>query len=602
MATHERPTTGVTNLIDRMSEGFLAVNQNWQIELCNERARAVLNRSNVSVTGRNLWELLPELVDTPLYERCQRAMAERIPETFETTVAPIDATLSVRCFPTDAGLSVYIRNVSLSRHRETELTRYVTVIEAVSDGLVVFDDAGSVTMVNEALETLLDVSRGVLIGKSASTLHERTLLDDEDVGSLVDALEAIHSGATERQLEFYVSDPVDRSALELRLVPLPTGSTGTVAGVFRDITARHERERVITTLHDATRQLFRAADTNEICATAVHTSADVLDLTISGIWLLDEERNRLEPIAATRGARENFGGLPQFTDTEGLVWDVFRAGSPELFHDVSGLADRCEFDEPIKSELIVPIGDRGVLMAGDPAPETFDDHDLELAELLAAHTEVALERGEKERRSRTQTAALKRRNERLETIGDLVTGQVTETLSALEATIDNNDDTDEQFAEIHDRLEDIGHIAGTSNEPTAREVCSLSGTVTEARTLLESANITVARNATLRADREQFVRLLAGLSRMIADTTPATVHLDVESATGCQHVDQLLVGTDEDSSPAVVAAENGREDVEQTIVTRIARSHGWTVEYDPIDPQTVARITDMTTLSTEQND
>jgi PAS domain S-box-containing protein len=602
MATHDQSTKGVTKLIDRMSDGLVAVDEEWQIEICNERARTILERSGTSVTGRDLWEVLPELVDTPLYERCQRAMDERIPEVFETTVAPIDATLSVRCFPTDGGLSIYLRNVSLSRHRETELTRYVTVVEAVSDGLVVFDDTKTVTMVNEALERLLGVSRGVIVGESAVTLDEVTRLDETDVESLVGAVEAIHAGVTERQLEFVLSDVVDRSALELRLVPLPTGSSGTVAGVFRDITARHERERVITTLHDATRQLFRTADTQEICATAVHTSADVLDLQTSGIWLLDEEHNRLEPIAATEGARENFGGLPQFTDTEGLVWDVFRAGEPELFHDVSGLADHCEFDVPIRSELIVPIGDRGVLMAGDPAPNTFDDHDLDLAELLAAHTEVALERGEKERRSQSQTAALKRRNQRLETIGDLVSGPISDILSTLEATIDDDAAAEDPLDDIHDLLEDIGHIAGTSGEPTAKEVCPLSDTVAEAATHLDcQPTLATECRVTLRADREQFVRLLVALCRIVAGDTGSTVRIDTRSGGDSPHVDQLVLKTEEDDSRDSTTAEVA-SDVEAAVATRIANSHGWTTTQDSAHDAHIARIMEITTLSTAPSD
>lgn len=602
MATHEPPRTGVTELIDRMSEGFLAVDDSWQIELCNDRARRILQRSGSSITGRRLWNTLPELVGTPFEERCRRAMTEGFPEIFETTVTAFDLTLSVRCFPAEEGLSIYIQDISLSRHRETELTRYVTVVEAVSDGLVVFDDVGTVTMVNEALESLLDASRGVIVGESVSGLDAITQLDPEDVAALDAAVTAIHDGATDRQLEFHLADDPDRVALEARFVPLPTGSSQSVAGVFRDITARHERERVITTLHDATRQLFRTADTREICATAVHTSANVLDLQTSGIWLLDEEHNRLEPIAATDGAREHLGGLPQFTDTEGLVWDVFRAGDAELFHDVSGLAKRCEFDVPIRSELIVPIGDRGVLMAGDPAPDTFDDHDLDLAELLAAHTEVALERGEQERRSQSQTAALEHRNRRLETIGELVTGPIADQLDTLESSLSEADSGADSLEALSALLEDVGAIAGTSSDPTAKQACSLADCVAAATRRLESqVTVDVESAATLRADREQFVRLLVGLVRLVHDDSSRPITVEVDSSPYCPRVDQLVVERSDRPSTTAAHGDETTRRIERAVVTRIARDHGWAIAYDPADPST-ASIEEITTLSSGSAD
>jgi PAS domain S-box-containing protein len=601
MATHDRSTTGVTELIDRTSEGVLSVDEDWRVEVCNERARTILELSGEPVTGQSLWELRPDLVATPLYERCQRAMCEQIPETFETTPGAIDATLSVRCFPTDGSLSLYVRNVSLSRHRETELTRYATVVEAVSDGLVVFDDAGTIMLVNEALETLLDVRRGQIVGEPAASLAEQTLLDRSDVTSLVDAVESIEGGATEQHLDVELSsEQTDRSALELRLVPLPTGSAGTVACVFRDITARYERERVVTTLHDATRQLFRTADREEICATAVHTSADVLDLQTSGIWLLDEEHNRLDPIAATEGAREHFGGLPQFTDTDGLVWDVFRAGEPKLFHDLSGLAQRCPFDVSIRSELIVPIGDCGVLMAGDPAPEAFDDHDLDLAELLAAHTEVALERGQRERRSRSQTAALERRNRRLETIGDVVTGPIDDALATLEAAADGQDDTGAQLAALQGLLDDVAAIAGTSDEPTARDVCSVAEAAASAETALDqTVTLDVETDATVRADRDQFVRLLTALFETVTGGAPGTIAVATERSDSSR-VEQVVV-----EATRQPPADDGTHDettlqIEQAVAKRIACNHGWTVLCPPDESGSVGRLADVTTLSTDE--
>jgi len=606
MATHDRTaTTELGNLVDRMSEGFVAVDEEWTVTVCNRRARTILDLSGADVIGVELWELLPEAVDTPLYERCQRAQELGTREIFETELTCLDAVLSVRCYPTDAGLSMYVRNVSLSRHRETELTRYATVVEAVSDGIVVFDESRTVTMVNEALETLLDVFRGRIIGRSVAELDECTALSEANVTTLADAVGAIQNGATERQLDLDVSHD-DRSALGLRLVPLPTGSQGTVAGVVRDITDRYERERVVTALHDATQQLFERTEPRAICAAAVHTSADVLDLRISGIWLLDEEYNRLDPIAATSGARENFGGLPHFTDTAGPVWDVFRTGEPALHHDVDETTSGEAPELPVRSELIVPIGDRGVLLAGDPDADAFDEHDLELAELLAAHTEVALERSERERRLGSKTAELERREQRLRTVDRILEGPLDDVLADLEAAIADESDADERLATAARLLADASRIAGGPDDPIRKESCELADVADEAAEALEAASVLDARvDGTVRADPDRLVRLFVAFLRLAGDeNATGDVAIDVPGEKSPRS-DQLLVEIDgtvptgDDPTAVDPSASDATASIELAVARRIVHDHGWTLDVESTTTATHVRLDDLTTLAIE---
>jgi PAS domain S-box-containing protein len=81
------------------------------------------------------------------------------------------------------------------------------------------------------------------------------------------------------------------------------------------------------------------------------------------------------------------------SEDEGITGETFRTGDSQFVPDV---ADDPRVEEPPenapKSVITVPIGDRGVFQAGMDEPGGFDESDVELAELLAAHAAQAVER------------------------------------------------------------------------------------------------------------------------------------------------------------------------------------------------------------------
>jgi predicted DNA binding protein len=94
-------------------------------------------------------------------------------------------------------------------------------------------------------------------------------------------------------------------------------------------------------------------------------------------------------------------------------------GPPWQWGHICGGADerrrlriRANADTPVRSELIVPIGDFGVFLVGSTSTAAFGETDVEYLELLATNTEAALEQvGYKQR--------LERQNERLRELARL---------------------------------------------------------------------------------------------------------------------------------------------------------------------------------------
>jgi PAS domain S-box-containing protein len=181
------------------------------------------------------------------------------------------------------------------------------------------------------------------------------------------------------------------------------GDVTSVIGIAMDVTERQKRERGIRALHDATRGMMQETDRETICQIAVDTAQNVLELPIATIWLQPEDHSRLEPVAWSTQAGELFDELPVFEPGNGISWQVYEEGEPRVYDDVREAEDRLNPETEMRSELIVPIGEYGVLNSGSTEVGRFEETDVVLAQLLAANTRVALERAERETDLQRQT-------------------------------------------------------------------------------------------------------------------------------------------------------------------------------------------------------
>jgi signal transduction histidine kinase len=156
-------------LLDRMTDAFFAVDTTWQFTYVNEEARAVLNEamevelSAEEFLGRTLWEELPSVVDTQFYDEYQRAMTQQTPVSFEAYYEPIATWFEVRAFPSQTGLSVYFRDVTERKRRESQLTEREQVLKDVYR--VISDKS---TDFEGKVDELLAIGRRVLGAESAA--------------------------------------------------------------------------------------------------------------------------------------------------------------------------------------------------------------------------------------------------------------------------------------------------------------------------------------------------------------------------------------------------------------------------------------------------
>ncbi|WP_329264662.1 SpoIIE family protein phosphatase [Streptomyces sp. NBC_01478] len=110
----------LSRALRHMSDGFLAVDEEWRITFGNLEAERILGLSEEELFGRLLWGL-PTARDVPgLEERCRKAAAEETPVGFDARLGDAGRRYHLRLVPGPDGVTLYLTDVTEKRQHEEE--------------------------------------------------------------------------------------------------------------------------------------------------------------------------------------------------------------------------------------------------------------------------------------------------------------------------------------------------------------------------------------------------------------------------------------------------------------------------------------------------
>jgi hypothetical protein len=163
-------------------------------------------------------------------------------------------------------------------------------------------------------------------------------------------------------------------------------------GIVQDVTDAKRREQRIEVLGRTSQRLKRAHSRQAVAEILADASKNILGLVNATVRLIDEDTETLRMTVATEECVERAGERPDYpVDRDNPATRVFRTGEPELYSDIAA-DENAQVRGELVSGIYVPIGDHGVLSAGDVVPGAFDDRDLEAAALLGQVGAEALTR------------------------------------------------------------------------------------------------------------------------------------------------------------------------------------------------------------------
>ncbi|WP_435362724.1 bacterio-opsin activator domain-containing protein [Haloarchaeobius sp. DYHT-AS-18] len=305
-------------------------------------------------------------------------------------------------------LASAVERTVIEDERRESSERYRTLVEVSPNPILVHRNL-DVVYANPAVVSLLGAeSAEAVLEKSVSDIIHANEL--EEVESIISEVERGTIEPTRRERRIVTEDGTVKH-VETTSRAIEYEGEQAVLTIATDITERKQYEQTLNTLHETTRVLMRAETYEDICETTAGTAADLLGLSAMVVYRFDSEVGRLEPVATTPSTADLLESPPAIERGDSNVWSAFSAGESQYFSDVTdGDGGLCA---GVESELVIPLGTHGAIVAASGVVDGFDESTIEMLHILAANTEAALDRAEREQLLRDHDQTLSQQNEEL---------------------------------------------------------------------------------------------------------------------------------------------------------------------------------------------
>jgi len=403
---------------DRTATWVLA--PDGRLERVNETARDAVDVDVDGVVGEPFWTLPWWTDDADGRSDVRRVVETALDGSFGHAVVlregvDDDRVVELSARPVtderDRLVSVVVEGVDIADRVELErdLRRseelHRVTLNNMTDTVLITDEDGEYTYVCP--------NAHFIFGYDADEIRDLGPIDALLGEELFDR-EALAEDGVLKNIETTATDKAGREHTLLVNVREVSIQDGRLLYSCRDITKRKQREEALATLQETARDFLYAGTHREIAQQVVDDAASVLDLDATAVYLFDAEENHLQPAAHSQGMRDAHGPLPTVhADGRDLTSHSFVEDESLYFADVHDADRLANPATDLRSTTYIPLGSHGVFVAGSTAVDAFDDVTRELADLLAATAEAALDRVSRESRLREQDRELQARNDEL---------------------------------------------------------------------------------------------------------------------------------------------------------------------------------------------
>ena len=130
----------VQKVIERVNDGFVALDSNWRYIYLNANAARMLQRENANeLIGKHIWTEFPEGIGQPFHQAYLRAQKSQQVVIFEEHYPPWDQWFENRIYPSPDGLTIYFTDITERKKAELAINRVnraLTVLSECNEALI----------------------------------------------------------------------------------------------------------------------------------------------------------------------------------------------------------------------------------------------------------------------------------------------------------------------------------------------------------------------------------------------------------------------------------------------------------------------------------
>lgn len=237
-----------TRIVESIGDAFFTMDRNFTVSYWNKAAENLIGVKREQLIGNNLWEVFPDAVSLPSYTNYHKVLATGESITFEDNYG---VWLEVNAYPSEEGLSVFFRDISLRKEADQRLLLALeeknSILERITEAFVSLDANWCYTYMNKQAGEIFSRDPEKMIGKHIWT---------EFPEGLNQPFHLAYEKAMATQEYTHVEEYYAPYNLwfENHIYPSPDG----LSIFFRDITLRKEADRRLREAYDEKNQIVES--------------------------------------------------------------------------------------------------------------------------------------------------------------------------------------------------------------------------------------------------------------------------------------------------------------------------------------------------------
>jgi PAS domain S-box-containing protein len=246
-----------TNILERITDGFYALDPDWKVTYWNKEAEAILGKSRQEVLGKNLWKIFPDIVALNFYSYYHEALEKQVPLQFEGCYPPQNIWVDVNVYPSFNGISVFFKNITERKKIDEELQKLSWVAKETNDAVMITDTEQRIIWVNNAFVRITGYSAEEVMGKIPSQFLQGKETDRETAKYIREQLKK-GEGFTAEIISYRKDGKKFWTDVSCHPIFDDKGRLKNFFSIERDITERKEMQKQITNAVINAQELVRS--------------------------------------------------------------------------------------------------------------------------------------------------------------------------------------------------------------------------------------------------------------------------------------------------------------------------------------------------------
>jgi PAS domain S-box-containing protein len=136
----------LATVFNRINDAVISLDRNWCYTFLNDAAMDTHPLSRQETLGKSIWDIHPAAKGTIFWDKYHEAIETRKVTEIESYYAPMDKWFSIKCYPSEDGLTIFYSDVTENKNANERLSQ---TVKEVADYKYALDEASIVAITDQ---------------------------------------------------------------------------------------------------------------------------------------------------------------------------------------------------------------------------------------------------------------------------------------------------------------------------------------------------------------------------------------------------------------------------------------------------------------------